>query len=231
MNDISLEPVRILGVCSSPRKASTLYCLEQALKEAEKVPGVQTSLLHLRGKSLVKPCLHCDYCLRNPLRCSQKDVMNELYDSLLEHDGFLIATPVYIGTVSGQLKAFLDRLRAVWVRASALTGKAGGAIAVGGDRAGGHEPALLAIASFYLTFGVLPVAGVPGGNLGACVWAPDTTAPFSESSDPEGLRVVRALGLRVAQHAAWLKRARRTLGPILPDVDPLALNPTMAGEH
>ena len=35
MTELVVEPVRILGVCSSPRRASTLYCLERALGQAK----------------------------------------------------------------------------------------------------------------------------------------------------------------------------------------------------
>jgi len=222
-----VEPVRILGVCSSPRRASTLYCLQAALKEAEKVPGVQTTLLHLRGKDIVKPCLHCDYCVRNTMRCAEKDIMNDLYDSLLEYDAFLFATPVYMGTMNAQMKAFLDRLRPIWVRAQALTGKVGGVIAVGGDRAGGHEPAILDIVSFLMTFGIYPVGGLHGGNLGACVWSHDKARAFDESVDEEGLRIVRALALKVAGTASWLRQARQTLGSTPAGSDSLALNPVI----
>ena len=163
------------------------------------------------------------------MRCSlETDPMNDLYDSMLEYDAFLFATPVYMGTVNAQMKAFLDRMRPIWVRASSMTGKVGGAIAVGGDRAGGHEPAILDIASFFMTFGVFPVGGVPGGNLGACVWSHDKARAFDESVDEEGLRIVRALALKVAQTASWLAQARRQLGSPSGDADPLGLNPTIA---
>lgn len=221
-------PVRLLGVCTSPRRASTLYCLQEALKEAQKLPGVQTTLLHLRGKHIVRPCLHCDYCVRHPMRCSQDDPMNELYDSLLEYDGFLLATPVYMGTVSAQMKAFLDRLRPVWVNSGALAGRVGGAIAVGGDRSGGHETALLDIVSFFMCFGVFPMGGVPGGNLGACVWSHDKGRAFDESVDEEGLRIVRALARKVAHTASWLKQARLLSTSRPADLEPFSLNDTVA---
>jgi multimeric flavodoxin WrbA len=40
---------KILGICGSPRKAATHYALTEALAAANKVPGVETTLLELRG--------------------------------------------------------------------------------------------------------------------------------------------------------------------------------------
>jgi len=62
------------------------------------------------------------------------------------HDisAILIGTPVYQGTLSGQAKVIMDRMRAfVASNPHALRGKLEAAVADGGDRIGGQEEELL----------------------------------------------------------------------------------------
>ncbi len=66
-------------------------------------------------------------------------------------DAVLIGTPVYQGTLSGQLKVLLDRMRAFAAsKPHALREKVGVAVADGGDRIGGQELAIRSIVDFYL---------------------------------------------------------------------------------
>src|SRR5690606_21986060 len=175
----------ILGICGSPRKQATEYVLQRALSQLEEA-GFETEFFTVRGKT-IGPCRHCDYCLREK-RCLVEDDMYPLYSLLKEAEGIVIATPVYNGGVSAQIKAIMDRCRALGAEDyDALRGKVGMGIAVGGDRAGGQEPALLQIHTFYILNGVIPVSGGSfGANLGACFWSRDTAEGVKE--DPYGFR-------------------------------------------
>ncbi|MCL4459031.1 MAG: flavodoxin family protein [Chloroflexi bacterium] len=214
----SLEPVKILGISGSPRKGATLYALNEAMRAAASLPGVETTIISLKGKK-ISPCLHCDYCLRHRAEsfslekaCSLKDDMRQIYEPFLEADGYILATPVYMGTVSGQLKVMMDRMRTLWFHADLLANKVGGVLVTGGDRTGGHEPAILAIVGFYMCFGILPVAGIHGGNLGAAIWSKDARA-VGAAQDEEGMRLCHDLGLKVAKTARLLKQARQSAIP------------------
>lgn len=171
----------ILGICGSPRKQATHYVLERALETLED-EGFETEFFTVRGKN-ISPCRHCDYCLRNR-ECVLKDDMYPLYDLLRGAQGIIIATPVYNGGVSAQVKAIMDRCRALGAEDyDSLRGKVGMGIAVGGDRCGGQEPALMQIHTFYILNGVIPVSGGSfGANLGACLWSRDTVEGVKEDS-------------------------------------------------
>lgn len=171
----------ILGICGSPRKQATHYVLERALETLED-DGLETEFFTVRGKN-ISPCRHCDYCLRNK-ECVLKDDMYPLYDLLRGAQGIIIATPVYNGGVSAQVKAIMDRCRALGAEDyDSLRGKVGMGIAVGGDRCGGQEPALMQIHTFYILNGVIPVSGGSfGANLGACLWSRDTVEGVKEDS-------------------------------------------------
>lgn len=171
----------IVGICGSPRKQATHYVLERALGTLED-EGFETEFFTVRGKN-ISPCRHCDYCLRNK-ECVLKDDMYPLYDLLRGAQGIIIATPVYNGGVSAQVKAIMDRCRALGAEDyDSLRGKVGMGIAVGGDRCGGQEPALMQIHTFYILNGVIPVSGGSfGANLGACLWSRDTVEGVKEDS-------------------------------------------------
>ena len=56
----------------------------------------------------VSPCLDCRACRRTP-GCRVHDGMDEIYPKLKACDGLILASPVYFGTISTQMKQFMDR--------------------------------------------------------------------------------------------------------------------------
>jgi multimeric flavodoxin WrbA len=173
---------------------------EHVLGDALKMLGeldFSTQLFTVRGKD-IKPCRHCDYCLKNG-KCVVEDDMYELYPLFKEAEGFVIATPVYNGSLSAQTKIIIDRTRATLAAdPKALLGKPGMAIAVGGDRMGGQEQAISQIHTFYILNGMIPVSGgFFGANLGATFWSKDTLEGVKE--DAEGFRSLRKTVKKFAQ--------------------------------
>lgn len=186
----------IVGICGSPRRQATEYVLKEALNMLEKM-GFKTEFFTVRGKS-IEFCRHCDYCIRNR-KCAIKDDMYGLYPLLKDSKGIIIATPVYSGGMSAQIKAVMDRCRAL---SSADRGffrrKVGMAVAVGGDRIGGQELALQQIITFYILNGIIPISGgFFGANLGATFWSKDTLEGVKK--DEEGFRNLRKTTRRFAK--------------------------------
>jgi multimeric flavodoxin WrbA len=178
----------ILGICGSPRKKATDYVLRETLRMVEE-SGSETQFFGVLGKN-ISPCQHCDYCIRNK-ECKMKDDMYELYPLLKEARGIIVATPVYMGGVSAQTKIILDRCRALLAAdRNVFSGKAGMAIAVGGDRVGGQELAIQQIITFFVINGITPISGGSfGANLGATFWSRDTLEDVRK--DEEGFRTLR----------------------------------------
>ena len=183
--------IKIFGVSGSPRKGSTDYIVNEALKYLEEKYCVQTRYFSARGKHL-NFCIHCDYCVRERSGCIHKDDMPEFYDGLEWADGIIIGTPVYQGNLSAQTKTMLDRCRAVVAKdPDILRNKVGAAMAVGGDRVGGQEIALQSIHHFYIISEMIPVGGGSfGANLGGTFWSQDRMAEGADE-DEEGLRSMR----------------------------------------
>jgi multimeric flavodoxin WrbA len=178
----------IVGICGSPRKRATEFILKMTLEMLEE-RGFKTRFFTVRGKE-IGFCRHCDYCLKHK-ECVIKDDMYELYALLKEARGIIMATPVYNGGVSAQMKAVMDRCRAlVAADYDFFRNKVGMAIAVGGDRIGGQELAIQQIHTFYILNGIIPISGGSfGANIGATFWSKDTLQGVKE--DEEGFRSLR----------------------------------------
>jgi len=163
----------IVGISGSPRKKATEYVLNKALSDLEE-QGLETEMFTVRGKQIA-PCRHCDYCLKNKV-CVIRDDMFEAYDLLKKADGIIMASPMYNGSISAQIKAIMDRCRALGAEdVNMHKGKIGMSIAIGGDRVGGQELAIQQINTFYMLSGIIPVSGGPfGANLGGALWSQDT---------------------------------------------------------
>lgn len=192
----------ILGISGSPRKMATEHILGVALSMLEE-RGYETQLFTMRGKS-ISPCRHCDYCLKNK-ECIVKDDMYQLYPLIREAEGYVLATPVYNGSMSAQMKIAIDRTRATLAAdPRSLRRKPGMAIAVGGDRMGGQELAVQQIHAFYVLNGMIPVSGgFFGANLGATFWSHDTLEEAKK--DDEGFRSLRKTVRRFAETLEWLR--------------------------
>ncbi len=187
----------IVGVSGSPRKQATEYVLEQALATL-KEKGFETQLWSVRGKWM-EFCSHCDFCLKNKV-CTYQDDLEEVYELFAKAQGIILATPVYNGGVSAQLKTVMDRTRSlVAADKNFFKGKIGMGITVGGDRSGGQELAQWQIHTFYLINGMIPVGGGPfGANLGANFWSKDTLE--GAKLDEEGFRSLKKTVKRFGEY-------------------------------
>ena len=139
--DSTVNSIRILGVSGSPREASTAYLVKEGLKYAEKSSKpVVTEFFSLKGKT-INFCVHCDYCVREKKGCVHNDDMLEAYEKIARADAFFVGSPVYNGSISGQLKTFFDRCRAIVAKnPDVLRNKVGAGLAVPG-RGRGHPGA------------------------------------------------------------------------------------------
>jgi multimeric flavodoxin WrbA len=196
--------MKILGVCASPRKRKTSHdALSAALESARDfVPGVETHLVELAGQKL-NGCLACGKCLKE-FRCSQDDYMSELLPLLTQEDlgGIIISSPVYLGCMTAQAKAFLDRCVPLRRNGFLLRNKVGGAVAVGGVRNGGQSLVLQQIHAAMLVQDMIVVSdGQPTSHFGGTGFS---GMEGGMKSDEFGLATAAGVGRRVAEVAAKL---------------------------
>lgn len=193
----------ILAISGSPRAQTTEYVLKQAA-EILNAFGHKIIQYNVRGRE-IGFCTHCNYCLGGT-GCIIQDDLQELYPSLLQADAIILASPVYNGGITAQLKTVLDRTRAIFPsNKNALRGKPGVAIAIGGDRAGGQELALQQIHTYYIINGMIPLSGgVFGANLGASLWSKDDVEGIM--ADEEGLRSLKKTLKRLSEYLEEVKK-------------------------
>ncbi|MHA1785517.1 MAG: flavodoxin family protein [Candidatus Helarchaeota archaeon] len=181
----------VLGISGSPRTAATDYIVKYALEQVRKKGDFETVYFSV-SKKKINFCIHCDYCVKKKEGCIHDDDMNELYPLMEKAQGWIIGTPIYQGTVTAQVKAILDRCRALVAKnPSVFESKVGAGIAIGGDRMGGQEIALQTLHNFFLISEMIPVGGGSwGANLGSTIWSKDKMAQGARE-DEEGKRTVR----------------------------------------
>ncbi len=191
--------MKILGVACSPRKGkATYFALKECLAAAaEAQPGVETELIELAGLD-IGGCVACGHCREEPV-CSIDDAFNGLVPRLSDPDvrGMVIATPVYLGMMTSQCKAFLDRSILLMRNGGRLRDQIGGVLAVGKVRNGGQELTTQAVQATLLTHDMICVSGAP--HFGAALWS---GGPGGIEGDETGLKAARNVGRRVAEVAA-----------------------------
>jgi multimeric flavodoxin WrbA len=188
-----VQPLDVLGISGSPRAdGNTGRALAYALGLlAER--GFATEALALAGKS-IRPCDGCWACRQGP--CVHDDDMTPIYGQLRRCRFLLLATPVYMGMPTGQLKVMMDRSVALRARRSepfALSGRHGAGIACGAFRNGGQELTLQCLHTFFLQHDMLVVADGPRySHSGAAVVGPT-------DDDELGKETIRNLVERIAR--------------------------------
>jgi multimeric flavodoxin WrbA len=177
----------ILGLSGSPRSGATEYVCKTALGQLEEL-GYETEYWSVREKK-INFCTHCDHCL-DGVGCVFNDDLTSLYTLLVEAEAYVFATPVYNGSVSGQLKTLMDRTRGLLAKNNKVFRyKPATAVAVGGDRTGGQELAIQQIMYFFTMNGAVYIGGgIFGANIGASLWSKDTLDGVK--GDEEGLRAL-----------------------------------------
>ncbi len=207
MNSVGRK-IKLFGICGSPKKGATDYIVQEALRYAKEKYNAETEYFSSMGKKL-NFCIHCDYCIREKKGCIHNDDMALVYEKLKWADALIIGTPVYQGTLSGQTKVIMDRCRAIAAQdKNFILNKPGAALAAGGDRNGGQEPAIQAILNFYIINEALPVGGGSfGANLGGTFWSKDKAAEGAKE-DEEGLKSMRRTVNRLMKLALMIKEIK-----------------------
>jgi NAD(P)H dehydrogenase (quinone) len=126
-------------------------------------------------------------------------------------DAIVFGTPTRFGSVSSELKAYIDSLGGLWVRGK-LNGKAGAVYCSNSESHGGNESTLL---SMYNPLAHLGFIIVPTGYADASLYKAGTpygasTVSNNQATSPsaDDLDVARFQGRRVAEVAKALTHFR-----------------------
>jgi len=187
--------MNIIGISGSPTgDGNNEKMIEMALAVAED-RGFEVDRIFLSERS-VAPCTACGDCTDKKV-CTIEDDMAELYPLLEDADGIIVASPVYFGCMTAQLKALFDRTLMLRRQGFLLSGKVGGAIAVGGSRNGGQEKTVQAIHDWMHIHGMIVVGD--NGHFGGIVQVP-------AESDEVGMQTVRDTIGKICDVLGMIKR-------------------------
>ena len=110
---IEVSRMRIIAFNGSPRKKwKTATLLGKALEGAAS-QGAKTELIHLYDLNF-KGCISCFACKtkggKSYGKCAVKDDLTPVFRKIEKADAIILGSPIYFGTVSGEMKSFLEHL-------------------------------------------------------------------------------------------------------------------------
>jgi multimeric flavodoxin WrbA len=192
------KPVKILGICCSPRAGkSTAVALKACLDAAAETPNVQVELIELAGMKI-----NGSVAAGVELEAGERDDFPALAPKLSapEVGGVIFGTPVYFGNMTSLCKAFLERCMVLRKNNFAWANKVAGVLAVGGARNGGQELTIRSVQTALMAQRMIVVGdGNPSGHIGATLW--NDKAVDDVTKDEFGMTTAKNLGRHVAEVA------------------------------
>lgn len=174
----------IIGLNGSPNKnGNTKFLLNEVLKKVESL-GAETGILEI--DELLGTAKHsfCKVC-SNPCSgvCYKGTKLEEAFELMKKADGFVFGSPVYFGSVSGQMKAFFDKTRRLRGE-KAFYNKIAAGVTVATSKYGGQEATMKALHDIMLVHGMIIVADGFGeddcGHHGVCAHRPAENDEFAQ---------------------------------------------------
>jgi multimeric flavodoxin WrbA len=187
--------MKVIAINGSPKKeGNTYHALKIVLDQLEK-EGISGEIIHIGNKD-IRGCLACGKCAKNrDGKCIQtKDPVNEWIARMSEADGILLGSPVYFASISGSMKAFLDRAFYVsGANGGLFRHKVGAAVAA--VRRSGGLPTFNALNNYLLYAEMM----IPASNYWNVIHG---ARPGEVGQDEEGVQIMRVLG----KNMAWLMK-------------------------
>ena len=199
----------------SPRKnRSCNYLIDQAIDGIKSVSEDFTINKIQIADYKISPCTGCDQCLRAPNDCplAEEDDTRKIEELILDSSAILIAAPNYFGSVSSQIKTFIDRSRPWKMKNYLLKDVIFAPLASTGLRNGG-EGVISDLINFALIQGMIIVGNALGnpileGNIPITSLQKFNLKEFigkGEFDELAGL-IARDLGKRVAELVLKIKK-------------------------
>ena len=102
---------KLLIVNGSPRKNGVDAAIAKLIAERVREHDYETEIVDICGLR-INGCRACMACKKTG-RCAQDDDMLQMYDKIRSCDMLILASPIYFGAETGQMKCFIDRFYAM----------------------------------------------------------------------------------------------------------------------
>ncbi|MGL5540005.1 MAG: flavodoxin family protein [Erysipelotrichaceae bacterium] len=111
--------MKVIAINASKRKGNT-YALLSQIQTQLNSNSIQVEILNLYDYQ-IDSCIGCEVCVLKG-QCVLKDDTALLMEKLKSADGIILSSPVYLQSICGKLKTFVDKTCA-WFHRPALYGK------------------------------------------------------------------------------------------------------------
>lgn len=134
--------MKVIAVNGSPHaNGNTAASIKTVFAELE-AAGIETEILNI-GSSEIIGCRGCGACLKSGHCAFADTAFDGWVEKLNQADGILLASPVYYGNMTGNMKSFLDRFFYQNRRHGNLRFKVGASLAV--TRRSGAIPTVISL--------------------------------------------------------------------------------------
>ncbi|MFW9882645.1 MAG: flavodoxin family protein [Candidatus Thorarchaeota archaeon] len=199
----------------SPRKKrSCNYLIDKAIEGIKSVSeDFMINKIQIADYK-ISQCTGCDQCLRAPYDCplAEEDDIKKIEELILGSSAILIAAPNYFGSVSSQIKVFIDRSRPWKMKNYLLKDVIFAPLASTGLRNGG-EGVISDLINFALIQGMIIVGNALGnpileGNIPITSLQKFNLKEFINKGEYDELAglIARDLGIRVAELLSKIKK-------------------------
>lgn len=155
--------MKVVGIIGSPRRGGNTETLVERVIAGAATAGAETRVFRLNEMN-IRGCQACDYCKEHD-RCRQEDDMVQIYQALLEADGVVLGSPIYMGYVTAQTKLFMDRLFAFFKPGVGTTFPSGKKFVMVYSQGGGDDREMVRrLAEQLGRLLGMEVKGIVGGN-------------------------------------------------------------------
>ena len=120
--------MKAVAFVGSPRKNGNTEILARHTLRAVAEEGIETELVRMAGLD-IRPCNACMVCKKKEW-CPIDDDLLPLYAKAKEADAIILASPVYFGSATALMKAFMDRVGYISRPGDVFSGKVGGPLVV-----------------------------------------------------------------------------------------------------
>lgn len=193
-----MNELKAIAVNGSPRPTgNTFYLLSTVLGELE-LRGISTQVIQAGGRD-IHGCVACGACRKSSVpRCAfDDDIINEAIAAIDQADILILGSPVYFGSLTAQMKAFIDRVGYVCRPHKLLKGKI--CASVTAVRRNGALTAFNAMNNLFTISECIIV--------GSSYWNQGIGGAIGDVAiDEEGIKTMKTLGQNIADLALALEK-------------------------
>ncbi|MBA2123752.1 hypothetical protein B9J78_02270 [bacterium Unc6] len=105
--------MKVLGILGSPRRnGNTEILLDQFLEGAREAKATVEKIV--LNELNFRACQECSGCRKTGI-CVLDDELKQFYPKILDSQIIVIASPIFFGSPTAQIKAVIDRCQCLWV--------------------------------------------------------------------------------------------------------------------